>query len=125
LPQVLGVGPAAGEHQPRRRDAARLRRGAQALAHAVRFAQQPQHAGGHRAQQAQPQFEHLRTDLVGAVEAAEDEAVLGQAQLGARRRGGGRTRRASLAWKLSGSRTTCSAKSASAPAGVTQRSPRM
>jgi protease-4 len=84
LRQVLRVGPALGKHQPLGRHAARLRLGAQVLARRLAVAQQPQHGLRQRVQQAHPAVEHPGVDLVRVVQAAEHEAVPGQAQFGAR-----------------------------------------
>ena len=73
-----------GEYQPLRRDAAALRLATQVARRHGRGLDEPQHAARHPHQQAHPDGEHLRRNLVAVVEAAEHEAVLGQPFLGTR-----------------------------------------
>ncbi len=73
-----------GEDQPRRIDAGGMGFAAQIVLRLDAGLEQPQHASGHRGEQAHPQREHVGQDLVGVVEATEHEAGLGQAAGGTR-----------------------------------------
>ncbi len=76
-----------GEDQARRIDAGGMGFAAQIVLRLDAGLEQPQHASGHRGEQAHPQREHVGQDLVGVVEATEHEAGLGRPQ--AARVGGG------------------------------------
>ena len=79
--QVLGQWQAAGKDQAVARHTALLGLGAQVIGTKAVPLQQPEHTAGDPLQQAHPDIKDLGGDFVVVVEAAEDEAVLRQAQL--------------------------------------------
>src|ERR1700730_19158343 len=70
---------APGEHDALRVDASHRRLAREIPAGGLRLSHHPENTRGPRGQQPAPDIENLRRDLVTAVEAAEYEALLGQA----------------------------------------------
>jgi hypothetical protein len=73
-------------------DAARGELAQQVLARVRVPRQHPQHGARRAGEDARPQVQHVRRQLVGLVEAAQHDRVVGQAQRGARRAGRQRAR---------------------------------
>ncbi len=80
---VLGDAQLGGEDEPGRVDAARGSFAAQIGFGEIIGVEQPEHAAGHRAEEAHPDAEDAGGDLVDIVERAEHEAVRRQAAIGA------------------------------------------
>ncbi len=82
---ILDADRVGRENDPVRRHAARRGEAAQiGLRHVVHIGE-PQHTAWKARQQAHPDVEHRRGDLVALIEAAEDEASVGQPELAAGR----------------------------------------
>ncbi len=83
--QMLDLRQILGENQTVRRDAAPQRLVLQ-ISFDLVVLQKPKNAVRDLDQEATPDIEYLRCDLIGLVEAAKDKTILGQPDLGAGRR---------------------------------------